>query len=178
MKTVYKLAIAVFSIALITSCGDDEFESPAKNEVSIDLGGEVVQSCTGCLITDENNPSNAYGRIDSVSKYGHGMYYALPDSLKDCGLKLILSGKIRETEYPTGYIAIAVHSVDSIYFWGHLFTSQYVKESNKWIDFKDSVNIPKSANTSASRTLKVFQFKEKGRGYFDLDNLNVKIIRQ
>ena len=178
MKTVYKLAIAVFSLTLIMSCGDDEFEGPAKNEVNIDLSGEVVQACSGCLITDENNPGNVYGRIDSISKYGFGMYYTLPDSLKDCDLKLIMSGKMRETENITGYIAIAVHSVDSIYFWGNLFSSQHVKEINKWIEFKDSINIPKSANTSASRTLKVFQFKEKGKGYFDLDNLNVKIIPQ
>lgn len=178
MKTVYKLAIAVFSLTLIISCGDDEFEKVSSEEVDINLGGEVAYACPNCLVVDENDPANFYSRIDSVSQYGFGTYYTLPDSLKDCALKLILTGKIRETESITGSIAVALHSKDSILFWSQIKVNQHLTEKNKWANFKDSIMIPKQSNTSLSNLLKVFQFKTIGSGFYDIDNLNVKIIPQ
>jgi hypothetical protein len=178
MKIAFK-TLALASVLTLAACDSgDEFENQNNAAVNIDLSGEMSYACPNCLVIDENDPGNYYGRIDSVSQYGFGIYYTLPDSLKDCNLKLIFTGKMRETESRTGYLAIALHSNDSINYWGYVFSEYHVKEFNKWVDFKDSVVISKQANKISSRLLKVFQYKVAGKGYFDVDQLNIKIIRQ
>ncbi|MBP7807846.1 MAG: hypothetical protein KA163_01005 [Bacteroidia bacterium] len=178
MKTILPFSLAFLCLLFIYSCSDNEFENTSVEGVNLDLSGEIVYACPSCLITDENDPSNSYGRIDSISQYGFGVYYTLPDSLKDCTLKLILTGKMRETESISGYLAVALHSTDSIYHWGYVFSEHHLKELNKWGEFKDSVIIPRQANKPSSRLLKIFQFKTTGKGAYDVDQLNVKIIRQ
>ena len=85
---------------------------------------------------------------------------------------------MRETESMTGYIAVALHGKDTIYFWGMMLSRSYVKGPNKWFDFKDSVIINKATNTPASLFLNVFPFKQTGKGYYDVDNLIVRISRE
>ena len=169
----------VVSSFLFTRCDSgDEFEGSVKTPVELNLSGELTPACQNCLIIDENNPSNMYSRVDSIGQYGYGTAYTLPDSLKDCALKIILTGKMRETESASGYIAIALHGRDTIYYWGNIFSSLHVKELNKWTEFKDSAFIDKSVNNPSSLQLKIFSFKQVGKGYYDVDDLMVKITRE
>lgn len=179
-KTTFFMSTAlIVSSFLFTQCDSgDEFENASNNEIKVDISGEILQGNQRTLIIDETNPSNSYTRVDSITQYGLDMHYVLPDSLKDCGLKVIVSGKMRETESMSGYIAIALHGKDTIYFWGQLLSRAYIKEPNKWFDFKDSVVINKATNTPATLFLNVFPFKQFGKGFYDVDNLVVRISRE
>jgi hypothetical protein len=184
MKTKIKdtlfIATALVALSLLfTRCDSgDEFENTVKNSVNFDLSGEILQGAQNTLIIDEANPANSYIHVDSVGQYGFGMHYNLPDSLKDCNLKLVLSGKMRETESVTGYIAIALHGKDTMLYWGNVFGYIHIKQPNTWFDFKDSVIIPRAANLPSSLFLKVFPFKQTGKGFYDVDNLTIKITRE
>lgn len=176
-KTISVTFLLLLSVVFFFSCSDD-FEEPAKNSVNIDMSGELTLGSPASLIIDETNPSNYYSRVDSISQYGYGSGFILPDSLKDCDLKIVISGKMRETESVTGYVAIALHGRDSIYFWGNVFGYVHIKQVNSWFHFKDSLLIPKAANKPSSQYLKIFPFKQIGKGYYDVDEMNVKISRE
>ncbi|MBK7666556.1 MAG: hypothetical protein IPJ32_03945 [Sphingobacteriaceae bacterium] len=184
MKTTIKntlflaTALVATSFLFVRCDSGDEFENVTKNEVTIDLSGEMIQEGRIFLVVDESNPSNMYSRVDSIAQYGYNIYYTIPDSLKDCNLKLVFSGKMRETEGVTGSIAIALHGKDSIYFWGNVFGYIHVKQINTWAPFKDSVLINKTANRPTSQFLKIFPYKQTGKGYYDVDDLVVKITRE
>jgi hypothetical protein len=168
--------IALFS--LFTQCDSaDEFDNSSKNSVKFNLSGEILQSGQGLLVIDETNPANKYCRIDSITQYGFGVQYTIPDSLKDCNLKLVISGRMRETESITGYVAIALHGKDSIFYWGSVLSGSHVKQLNNWVSFKDSVVINKEANRPSGVELKVFPFKQIGKGYYDVDSLIVEVTR-
>ena len=120
--------IFLFTTALVASSflfmrcdSGEEFENATQNSVDINLSGELIQGSQNMLVVDETNPSNSYSRVDSITQYGFGTQFNLPDSLKDCGLKLVVSGKMRETESITGYIAIALHGKDTMHYWGNVF---------------------------------------------------------
>ena len=163
---------------ILSSC-ESEFENSPKNEVVFYLSGEVLQGQPGQLVIDENNPSNRYSRIDSVSVYGIGVDYFLPDSIKNGNLKIVISGKIRESESINSSIAISLHgSADSIYYWGELYSGNYIKQLNNWVNIKDSVIIEQKANNERSKNLQIFSRKVKGKGFFDVDDLTVKITRE
>lgn len=184
MKTIIKntlflaTALIASSFLFVRCDSGGEFENVSKNEVIIDLSGEMIQGGQNLLVIDESNPSNMYSRVDSVIQYGYGVHYTIPDSLKDCDLKLVVSGKMRETEDVTGYIAIALHGKDSIHYWGNIMGTTHIKQNNNWAPFKDSVLILKSANNLSSKYLKIFPFKQVGKGYYDVDDLVVKITRE
>ena len=142
------------------------------------MGGEIIQGGPNNLVIDENNPRNSYSRVDSILIYGYGLSYKMPDSLRDCNLKIILSGKMRETESVTGNIAVALHGRDSIYFWGSLKASAYITQPNSWVQFKDSVIIEKIVNKTSSEDLRFFSTKPIGKGFFDVDDLKIEIIKE
>lgn len=177
-NTLCLTAVLAASSFLFMRCDSgDEFENSQKNEIKVDLSGEITQLCANTLVIDENNPSNMYARVDSAVQYSYGMAYSLPDSLKDCTLKIVLSGKMRETESPTGYLAIALHGRDTMLFWGNIYSKVHVPQLNAWTPFKDSVLIEKTANKPSAHVLKVFAIKQTGKGYYDVDDLQVKISR-
>ena len=184
MKTIIKntlflaTALVATSFLFVRCDSGDEFENATKSSVELNLSGEITQLSPSALVIDESNPSNVYSRVDSIVQYGFGTAYTIPDSLKDCNLKLVVSGKMRETENSTGYIAFALHGKDSIYFWGNVFSYVHIKQINTWTPFKDSVVITKSANKPSSQLLKIFAFKQTGKGYYDVDDLVVKITRE
>ena len=179
IKTFFFILSIIASAFLFIKCDSGyEFENNVKSNLSFNLSGEIVQDGLNTLVIDENNPANSYTRIDSISQYGFGLHYNLPDSLKDCNLKLVLTGRMRETENITGYIAIALHGKDTIYYWGNVFSYIHVKQPNACFDFRDSVTINKAANLPSSQVLKVFPFKQGGKGFYDVDGLEVKITRE
>lgn len=184
MKTTIKntlflaTALVATSFLFVRCDSGDEFENVTKSSVELNLSGEVTQMSPNTLVIDESNPSNVYSRVDSVVQYGFGTAYTIPDSLKDCNLKLVVSGKMRETESVTGYIAVALHGKDSIYYWGNVFGYVHIKQINTWTPFKDSILIAKSANKPSAQLLKIFAFKQVGKGYYDVDDLVVKITRE
>lgn len=179
-KTTFFIAgLSLITAFLFTQCDSgDEFEETVKASTIIDLSGELTMGGPNSLVIDESNPANMYSRVDSIGQYGYGASFTIPDSLKDCNLKLVISGKMRETENITGYIAVALHGKDSIYFWGNVFGYIHVKQPNTWTTFKDSVFISKAANKPSAQSLRIFPFKQTGKGYYDVDNLLVKITRE
>ncbi len=186
MKTTIKntLFLATVLVALsflfVRCDSDDEFESNQRASVKIDMGGELIQcAAPPCLLVDENNPSNRYIRIDSVSQYGLGIDYLLPDSLKDCNLKIIASGKMRESSSFKGCVAFNLtNNRDSILSFVIIKSETHVKHFNSWINFKDSLLIFKGANSMSAKTLRIFPYKNSGNGTFDIDNLVIEIIRE
>jgi hypothetical protein len=180
IKNTLCLATAlVASSFLFMRCDSgDEFENATKASVDLNLTGELTQFSQNVLVIDENNPSNMYSRVDSVSQYGFGTQFNLPDSLKDCNLKLVVTGKMRETESITGYIAIALHGKDTMHFWGNVFGYVHVKQPNTWVTFKDSVTITKAVNLPSSKFLRIFPLKQTGKGFYDVDEVMVKITRE
>jgi hypothetical protein len=178
IKTSIRVFAFSLSCAFFFSC-DNSFEKEIPVRLGIDMSGDIIQGNSGCLVIDENNPNNRYSRIDSIRIYGFGFDFFLPDSLKNCNLKLMVSGKMRETESITGNIAFSLqNSKDSISFWGMLVAENYVKQANTWVAFKDSLIIPANANVGNSKLLKVFSGKGKGKGFFDVDDLKVELIKE
>lgn len=172
----------LFSLSLIVLSGcDSSSESFEKNtnHVTIDMGGDIIYNQPTALVADENNPLNHYSRIDTIMVYGYGFEYFHPDSLKNCNLKLIVSGKMRETETITSNIAFSVENIkDSLIFWAMFEAKNYVKEPNKWVNFKDSLIIPASANPVNAKKIKVFSSKGLGKGYFDLDDIKIEVKQE
>lgn len=178
IKSTFLIIAGLVTSGFFSRCDSgDEFENTSKASVNIDISGEITQGGQSLLVIDENNPSNMYSRVDSAIQYGYGIAYSLPDSLKDCDLKIVFSGKMRETESSTGYIAVALHGKDTIYFWGGIYAKIHVPQLNTWTPFKDSLLIEKAKNTPASMLLKIFAIKQTGKGYYDVDDLQVKISR-
>jgi hypothetical protein len=183
MKTTFKnilvkaMGLLTTSILLLGCDSGNEFENNANSSVELNLSGEIIQMSPNSLIVDENS-SNMYSRMDSIVQYGFGAAYSLPDSLKDCNLKLLISGRMRETESITGYLAISLNNKDSILYWGNVMANKYIQQINTWVQFKDSVFIPKTNNKSSTQFLKIFSRKYDGKGYYDVDDLIVKIIRE
>lgn len=181
IKNTLGIATALFAFSfLFTRCDSgDEFESNNKAKVTIDLSGEITQCSPACLLIDENNPSNKYVRIDSITQYGLGTDYLLPDSLKDCDLKIIASGKMRESATFKGCIAFNLfNNRDSLLQWTIIKSETYVHHLNSWIPFKDSIIIGKDVNKMSAKTLRIFSFKNAGAGTFDVDDLRLDIIKQ
>ncbi len=178
-KSAITKTISILFLCLILSSCESEFEDTSKKEVVFYLNGEVLQGQVGSLVTDENNPSNKYSRIDSVLVYGIGVDFFLPDSLKDTDLKVIISGKIRESESINSSIAVSLHgNADSIYYWGELYSGQHIKQLNSWTPFKDSLIIEQKVNNQRSKNLQIFSRKFAGKGFFDVDDLTVRITRE
>jgi hypothetical protein len=186
MKTIIKNTLLLATALITTSflfvrCDSgDEFESDKRVSIKIDMGGELMQcAAPPCLLIDENNPSNRYIRIDSVVQYGLGMDYLLPDSLKDSNLKIIVSGKMRESINYKGCIAFNLtNSKDSVLSFIIVKSETYVKHLNTWISFKDSLSISKGVNNMTAKNLRIFPYKNSGAGTFDVDNLVIEIIRE
>ena len=148
-------ALVAFSFLFIRC--DSEFESNKKVSVKLDLTGEITQCMPACVVTDENNPSNKYIRIDSVIQYGLGTDYLLPDSLKDCDLKIIASGRMRESDNFKGCIAFnLINNRDSMLIWTIIKSETHVRHLKSWINFKDSIIISKDLNKMSARTFRVF----------------------
>lgn len=175
---ILKIASALFLGLLFGSC-EPEFENNSKSEVVFFLGGEVLQGPASQLVTDENDPTNKYSRVDSISIYGMGVDYILPDSLKDSNLKLIISAKIRESQSINSSIAVSLHgTADSIYYWGELYSGNYIKQLNNWVAIKDSIIIEQKSNNVRSKSIRVFSRKVAGKGFFDVDDFTIKITRE
>lgn len=172
--------IGLIGVLLFFGCdSENEFEINNKVSVKIDLTGELTQYVPSCLVIDENNPSNRYIRIDSALVFGFGFSYIIPDSLKDSDLKIIASGKMRESDNFKGSVAITLSNTkDSTLFWDALKSENHLKELNKWVPFKDSTIIYKQTNNSSAKTLKAFTFKNQGKGTFDVDDLIIEIVRE
>lgn len=178
-KSILFFIIVGSAFVLLFARCESEFEGVSKKEVIFYLNGEVTQGQVPTLVTDENNPSNKYSRIDSVTVYGIGVDYFLPDSLKDCNLKVVISGKIRESESINSSIAVSLHgNADSIYYWGELYSGHYIKQPNNWSTFTDSLIIDQKANNQRSKNLQIFSRKFAGKGFFDVDDLIIKITRE
>lgn len=180
-KHIFCLSAAVLASSfLFVRCDSgDEFESDKKVKVKIDLGGEITQCAPQCVVVDENNPSNRYIRIDSVIQYGLGTDYMLPDSLKDCNLKIIASGRMRESDNFKGCIAFnLINNRDSLLLWTIIKSETHVRHLKSWINFKDSLVISKEVNKMSARTFRVFPYKNGGSGTFDIDNLVIEIIKE
>lgn len=181
IKNIFCIASALVALSfLFTRCDSgDEFESDKKVKVKIDLSGEITQCAPACVVVDENNPSNKYIRIDSVIQYGLGTDYLLPDSLKDCDLKIIASGRMRESDNFKGCIAFnLINNKDSMLIWTIIKSETHVRHLKSWIDFKDSIIISKDINKMSSRVFRVFPYKNGGSGTFDVDNLVIEIIKE
>ncbi len=185
MKTIIKKTFLlattlVASAFLLTRCDSgDEFQNAAKNRITINLGGEITNLGGSQLVIDESNPNNNYSRIDSINGYGYGADIILPDSLKDCDLKIIISGKIRESIAANSTIAVSLHGLaDSIYYWGELGSGVYIHQMNSWVTMKDSLIIDRTKNNARSKRIKIFSRKTNGKGYFDVDDLIVEFKRE
>jgi hypothetical protein len=182
LDTTFIKKILAFSIVglMLSACeSESSFESSGKVNYILDLTGESLQINQHCLVMDENDPNNKFSRIDSVNVYGYGMMQRLPDSLKSCNLKLIISGKMRETESITGNIAISLVNPDnSIAYFGVINSDKYVTAANTWVVFKDSMNITSDRNSATVKDLKIFSGKGLGKGFFDVDDLTVQIIKE
>jgi hypothetical protein len=169
--------VLFISLVIFSGCdsSNESFETN-KNSLTIDLGGDLVYDRVSSLVIDETNPLNKYSRVDSVTVYGFGFDYFHPDSLKNCDLKLIITGKIRETESITGNIACSVENTkDSLIFWRMLEAKNYVAEPNKWVSFTDSILIPATSNPANAKKIKLFSSKGLGKGFFDVDNIKIEI---
>ena len=180
-KRTFSLAcIALILIVVFSKCeADDGYEFDKKLSVKIYLTGEVNQYIPPCLVIDENNPSNRYIRVDSVLAFGFGTEFVLPDSLKNSNLKIVASGKMRESDNFKGCIVMSLSNTkDSTLFWGDLKSEKHVKQFNTWVPFKDSITIDKQINSSSAKTLRVFPYKNNGKGTFDIDDLVIEIIRE
>lgn len=179
MKTK-AIFLSLFILGLAqTSCdsdADDSFENGDDAQTSFYLTGEFNTISPHCLVFDESNNSNKYSRIDSIGVFGYGMEYLIPDSLKDCDLNIMISGKWRETGSITGNIAVSLQNYkDSITYFNVINADKSIKAINTWSDFSDSLTITKSQNTSASKLLKIFSGKSKGNGFLDVDDLKITV---
>ncbi len=181
LKRTFSLAcIALILFVVFSKCeADDGYEFDKKVSVKIYLTGEVNQYIPPCLVIDENNPSNRYIRVDSALAFGFGTDFVLPDSLKNSNLKIVVSGKMRESDNFKGCIAISLSNIkDSAFFWGTLKSEKHLKQFNVWVPFKDSITLDKQINSSSAKTLRVFPYKNTGKGAFDVDDLVIEIIRE
>lgn len=180
-KTTYFIAFSAIIVTFFFSqCNvDNEFENNKRASIRIDLGGEITQYVPSCLVIDENNPSNRYIRIDSTIVFGFGFSFIIPDSLKDSDLKIIATGKMRESDNYKGCVAITLSNAkDSTLYWETLKSENHVTETNKWFVFRDSTMIYKQTNNLSAKTLKAFTFKNSGKGTFDVDDLVIEIVRE
>lgn len=180
-KTIFTLTIiALTGLVVLSGCDSgNEFESNAYAKVKIDLGGEMLQIGNQFLVVDENNPLNKYSRIDSTLIYGYGVAHLIPDSLKDSDLKIVVSGKMRESDVIKGSIAVTITDMkDSSLLWTEIPASKFVKAANAWTSFKDSLVVYKVQNTLSAKALKIFPFKNRGKGTFDVDDLQITIIKE
>jgi hypothetical protein len=152
------------------------FENKSANSVSIDMGGEMILGNLERFVVDEANPNNKFSRVDSIQIFGVLMDYFIPDSLKDTDLTLVFTGKMRETGSITSNISVGLTDMkDSLTAWQIILAADHVEETNKWTEFKDSINIPASANGINSKRLRIHPSKEKGAGFFDVDDLKIEI---
>ena len=107
------------------------------------------------------------------------MEYLLPDSLKDCDLKIIATGKMRNNGGLKGSIAFSLTNLkDSILLWNEIKSENHVRNMNAWVHFTDSLVISKQLNNSSSKTLRMFPYKNLGSGTFDIDDLVIELIRE
>lgn len=174
-----KYLYLLFAISLLTfACNNDPLESN-NGKINFDLTGEVLQGGHNCLVHDESDPNNKYIRIDSTVVYGFGITYLIPDSIKDSDIKLIINGKMRESDNNNGSIAISINDFkDSLVYWTQLSSTNYIRVLNNWGEFRDSLIIPKSINNSKTKVLKIFPFKNRGKGTYDVDDLVIELIKQ
>lgn len=172
-----------FATILVLNLSSCEHETPSFEEdfsanISLFANGEVSAISGHCLVVDETNPSNMYGRVDSIKIYGYGIEYVLPDSIKESDLTLIISGKWRETESITGNVAIGLHNIkDSILYFNTLNAKDYINALNKWVPFADTFYISKSQNNANAKLIRVFSGKPNGKGFLDVDDLKITITK-
>lgn len=178
MKIINLLRILPLLGLFFISCNDEEANNTGKAKINFDLSGEVIQGGQHLLLHDEKDPNNKYIRIDSSIIYGFGITYLIPDSLKDIDLKLILNGKMRESDNYNGSIAVSITSdKDSLLYWAQFSSEKYIKQLNSWGEFNDSAIVPKTINNHTAKILKVFPFKNRGKGTFDVDELVIDLTQ-
>ena len=148
-------------------------------ELDLDLTGELINVNNQSLIQDPANSSNYFSQVDSISKYGFGYRLVMPDSLKGKTIKVIISASVRETESITGEFVVSINEPDmTTLFWGNKSVKTQLKQLNQWQSFKDSVIIDSKLNPNKNGNLYIFNNKLNGKGYFNVDDFKVKIIKE
>ena len=171
MKTTLFTTLTLASSIILTSCG----EKKVLPSLNLDLSGEnkVINSQT--LVKDEQNNSNMFCRIDSISKYGFGWEGVLAPEFQNKRIKAVITGKLRASESTKGAIVMGISNNGENKFYGSFPVENYVTEMNKWTPFKDSLYIEPEVTVNGPSHFSSFIFKPEGKGFVDMDDYSIKL---
>lgn len=116
-----------------------------------------------------------YSSVDSVSQYGVGYDFVLPDSLKKKNVIVYISAWVREAELPIqGEINVGLSDAKGIKKWNGYKIKQPNFKANEWCFLKDSIIYSSSDLNNEYTKIGVIAIKNNGKDLFDVDDLQIK----
>lgn len=183
MRRIYLLLGVSFLTALVVSCSSQpepaqesviEFSVTGEDTILPVKGTEVLNifSC----VADSLKPGNHFSRIDSVSQYGLGLAYTLPDSLIGKKIEIKIKAKILGTKSQSCLLVTSLESVagkQSLYYGVIDAGMQMMGKTGQWIDVSGDLIIDADKNNENSAVLKIYPWMNSGKGETCIDDITV-----
>lgn len=174
MKKTLINGLLLLLVLNITSCSKEKKNTDIVITSEINMEHQMLNFAS---TKTENNAHSGkfYSSVDSVTKYGAGYSYVIPDSLKDRNLKVYIKAWVREQESPlNGTITVALSTSKGVAFWGAVAPKVKDYAPNTWVEINDSVLIASTLLKDSFTELSIFGFKDFGKDRLDLDDLNIR----
>ena len=144
---------------------------------SVAQGHEIMNYWS--FVADSTNPANKYSKIDSITKYGMGLSYKIPDSLVGKELVLSITCKGKETMQISSLLVVSIDGINGEtkpFFYTFVKMSDFMGgKLNEWVTVSSEVIIDAPSNDNNNVTIKVYSYKPDGKGNLLIDDLAVSI---
>lgn len=182
--TIQKGSLALYSSLIIFVSVFFSCSPPQEVEVStllkeINISNEDTTDGSA-KFTGDAHGGKYFSHTDSATKYGSTVVYNIPDSLlqKTIRVKVDMWVKTGDLNQKNQFAVSLENPADnSIVKWDQIVIYKHISETGKWINVKDSVNIPGDAINKMGLSIKFFPFNAEGTSYMDVDDIKISVCK-
>ncbi len=182
MKNFILTVLSISLMCLFFSCS-----SPAPKEFkpidfavnmqdTVAQGHEIMNKRT--FVKDTTNPANKYSQIDSISTYGGGLSYKIPDSLVGKELVITVKFKAKETQQILSFMVVSIQeegATKPLFYSSIDMGANLGGKINEWVNVSAELIVDAESNDSNNTRLTIYSFKPKGKGNLLTDDLTISI---
>jgi hypothetical protein len=181
MKNFVLTSVATALMCMFYSCS-----SPAPKEYkpidfivngqdTVAQGYEIMNYWT--FVPDSANPANKYSKIDSITKYGGGISYKIPDSLVGKELVISLKFKAKETQQILSTMVVSIQGDDAkaSFYTVVDMAANMAGKINEWVTVSTEIIVSPDSNDNNNTHLTIYTFKPAGKGNLLTDDLTVSV---
>jgi hypothetical protein len=166
-------------ISILFSCSPPQEVEVSTLLKEINISNEDTTDGSA-KFTGDAHGGKYFSHTDSANKYGSTSVYNIPDSLlqKTIRVKVDMWVKAGDLNQKNQFAVSLENPADnSIVKWDQIVIYKHLSETGKWVNVKDSVNIPGEAINKMGLLIKFFPFNAEGTSYMDVDDIKISVCK-